>query len=153
MLLYVQCLIYGNQTFNSYYLDMEELLNKLIQRWWKPFWDNAIKIGYDWMETRYWYWAISYLYRDSYIDDDWDEVEYEEWRRQFNLRELVSKESWLWQFVCQNELYPPYIQHRWFRDRPENWLQIHDYRYWLIESALRGALELERFLLDNIKVS
>jgi len=72
--------------------------------------------------------------------------------RQYPIRFLVSKESWLWQFVCENDLYPPYIKHRWFRDLPTNWLQIHDYRYWVIESALCDENKLEDFLLSNIKV-
>ena len=115
-------------------MELEKLLNKLIEKGREPFGN----------------------YRDIITRYKYDERFFEfnhEWDNMVSIRELVSKESWLWQFVCQNELYPPYIQHRWFRDRPENWLQIHDYRYWLIESALRGELELERFLLDNIKVS
>lgn len=125
-------------------MELEKLLNKLIEKGWQPFgwlyydrfiiesdWDMCFRWKYPWTD-----WESAFDYNYDY----------------FKIRELVSKESWLWQFVCQNDLYPPYIQHRWFRDRPENWLQIHDYRYWLIESALREELELERFLLDNIKV-
>jgi hypothetical protein len=52
-------------------MSIEELLNKLIEKGWKPFGDNAIKFDYDWMKTRYWYWAITYKYKDSYIDDYW----------------------------------------------------------------------------------
>jgi len=113
-------------------MELEKLLNKLIEKGWRPF-------GFIVQNIRKWPYDSRYYFFENCAG----------WK---SLRELVSKESWLWQFVCQNDLYPPYIQHRWFRDRPENWLQIHDYRYWLIESALRGELELERFLLDNIKI-
>lgn len=138
---------------------MEELLNKLIKKGWKPFWDNAIKLDYDWMKTRYWYWAITYKYRDSYIDDYWDEVEYEEWRHQFNNRELVSKESWLWQFVCENGMVEIWYK-EWLNEEVENWetislideISMESYHYRLIESALCDEDKLEQFLLDNIKI-
>ena len=133
---------------------MEELLNKLIEKGWRPFGDNAIKFDYDWMKTRFWYWAITYKYRDSYIDDDWDEVEYEEWKRQFNLRELVSKESWLWQFCCRNKLVdwkPEWIKTCGWIVREEK--QPSNSHYRLIESALKDESELEKFLLENIKIS
>ena len=132
---------------------LEQLLNMLIQKGWKPFWDNAIKFDYDWMKTRYWYWAITYRYRDCYIDDYWDEVEYEEWRRQFNNRELVSKESGLWQFVCENGMAVKkrqWTNRQWWE--PENCFNYEDYRYRLIESALKDESELESFILDSIKV-
>ena len=138
---------------------MEELLNKLIEKGWKPFGKNAIKISYSWMETCCWYWAITYKYRDSYIDDYWDKVEYEERQHQFNIRRLTSKESWLWQFVCENRM----INHKgldidihsWEHTTAEHsdfWFTDWDnYEYYIIESALCNEDDLEQFLLDNIK--
>ena len=110
MLLYVQCLIYGNQTFNSYYLDMEELLNKLIQRWWKPFgiewikefhlkayecerWTNKIMI-------KHFEWFFTDWIRTS--DHPWDI-----WTRMYVvywLKHITAKESWLRQFCLENNL-------------------------------------------------
>ena len=141
---------------------MEELLNKLIAKGWKPFGDNAIKFDYYWMKTNGWYWAITYLYRDSYIDDDWDEVEYEQWRHQFNLRQLVSKESGLWQFCIENWLIPEdKMGHERLLDLtfwpywPEVKAQMHSrtYEYRIIESALCNEEDLEKFLLENIEIS
>ena len=78
----------------------------------------------------------------------------------FDLRELVSKESGLWQFVCENRII-------------ENWKTVHDYvishitysydkgcwwyapnnsEFWIMISALKDESELEKFLLDNIKI-
>jgi len=140
--------------------DLEQLLNSLIEKGWKPFGDNAIKFDYDWMKTRYWYWAITYLYRDSYIDDYWDKVEYEEWKHQFNNRELVSKESWLWQFVCENGMInandtPEENAINYWRYNREDlteWRYMRNYQYRLIESSLKDESELKDFLLQNIKV-
>lgn len=118
--------------------DLEQLLNMLIQRGWKPFnkwWLNLIKLS----GVHQW-WLL--LHKPS-----------TRVAANYSLRDLTSRESNLWQFVCENELYPPYIQHRWFRDLPTNWLQIHDYRYWVIESSLEDESELEQFLLDSIIIN
>ena len=139
---------------------MKELLNKLIEKGWKPFGDNAIKFDYDWMKTNCcWYWAITYKYRDSYIDEYWEEKEYEEWKHQFNNRLLVSRESWLWQFVCENGMVTKEYD---YNDRTKNYDAYYnesddtyswdDYEYRIIESALCDEDKLEEFLLSNIKI-
>jgi hypothetical protein len=115
---------------------LEQLLNSLIEKGWKPF-----------GKVNRWYVSI-----DSTIHTKSPFFDFEYHNMSVSTRELIAKESWLWQFVCENELYPPYIQHRRFRDLPTNWLQIHDYRYWVIESALCDEDKLEEFLLSNIKV-
>lgn len=122
---------------------MEELLNKLIEKGWKPrgknaynCCDNAKRIWYEWWEESY---------RD-YIE--------------ITPRKLTSKESWLWQFVCENKLIKEGYKHERILDPTfgEWWAdckrQEHDWKYWyrLIESALKDESELEQFLLDNIKV-
>jgi hypothetical protein len=150
---------------------MEELLNKLIKKGWKPFGKNAIKFDYDWIKTCCWYWAITYLYRDSYIDDYWDKVEYEEWQHQFNNRELVSKESWLWQFVCDkwlvkkdwdiNKDMEKYMYKCEYMDwcwntinywKRSKFTHHYFYEYFIIESALCDEDKLEDFILDNVKI-
>ena len=101
--------------------DLEQLLNSLIEKGWKPRGKENAKI--------------------FYVKED--------------LRELVSKESWLWQFVCENGMV-----------KSETWVWVnavdgmykeilinqYNYRYWIIESALKDESELEDFLLQNIKV-
>lgn len=125
---------------------LEQILNTLIQKWWKPRWEEEIKSCQIWES----FYERNFI-GDTvwfYTDDRWTP----QWLFTKSLREVCSKSSGLWQFVCENDLYPQYIQHRWFRDLPTNWLQIHDYRYWIIESALQDEIILKSFILDNIKV-
>lgn len=77
------------------------------------------------------------------------------------LRELVSKESWLRQFLCDRDLIKDesqfrdnYLYYEWTCERDDytEFNYANDYEYWLIESALRDEDKLEEFLLDNIKV-
>jgi hypothetical protein len=76
------------------------------------------------------------------------------------IRAIVSKESWLWQFVCENGMVDiNYWNIREYYSEQENWwiylkrLNWEDnYEYRLIESALCDEDKLEEFLLSNIKV-
>lgn len=77
----------------------------------------------------------------------------------FDLRELVSKESWLWQFVCENwmvkelkeeKLIEIYDNLRW---RTETVYDDEKYEYRIIESSLIDEDELDKFLLEIIKIS
>lgn len=72
------------------------------------------------------------------------------WLWEHSLRELVSKESWLWQFVCENGMQkerPPYN-----RDSDTYWFTIQEYQYRLIESALKDESELTELLLNSISL-
>lgn len=114
---------------------MEELLNKLIEKGWKPRWIYTSIIG--------WYWLVRC---EEYIWSPRNE------RKSY--RELVSKESGLWQFCCRNKLVdwkPEWIKTCGWVVREEN--QPHNSYYRIIESALCDEDELEKFLLDNIKIS
>lgn len=118
---------------------MEGLLNKLIEKGWEPrwiYWEDIEVCSYDKKGI------ISIWYMDWETPSKW---EYE-WEFK-NLRELVSEESWLWQFICKNKL----VSIKWY-----SYNEVYDdsnYGYRLIESALCSKEELEKFLLDNIKVS
>ena len=112
-----------------------QLLNTLIQRGWKPFGKRdklyAVEDG---------------IYIFGRIASDWNT---------YDLRQITGKESWLWQFVCENGMI-----------KSENWVWVnavdgmykeilinqYDYRYRVIESSLKDESELEDFLLSNIKV-
>ncbi len=136
---------------------MEELLNKLIEKGWKPFWLlNEVEsiVVFD---------GLSHKIEINYSDH---------WHYKY-LRQIVSKESWLWQFVCENELTTLQIEYN-NRKPPERWIRYHwnkhsntmqederlskerkrneNYEYRLIESSLKDESELEQFLLDNIKI-
>ena len=133
---------------------MEELLNKLIEKGWKP----------RWLETKRFDGEMYYAeFFEHY--SNWtmlfDGVEY-------SIRELVSKESWLWQFVCWNEMvvlkfssrkknarigweYTGYDTEHIVMDYTNN-CEWTKYEYRLIESALKDESEIEDFLLNSIKV-
>lgn len=123
---------------------MEELLNKLIEKGWCPIWKEytwphkpSISLNGD---NVHW---LQFYYNERW---DWD------YRLQkvFTLREIVSINSGLWQFVCENGMRkerPPYN-----RDSDTYWFTIQEYQYRLIESALKDESELEKFLLNNIIV-
>lgn len=99
---------------------LEQLLNSLIEKGWEPRWKDYAEVSvYDWIvrfERRFWADCIE------------------------TFRTLTSKESWLWQFVCENGMVD--MENK----RPA------DYTYRLIESSLKDEIELEDFLLNSIKL-
>ena len=115
---------------------MEELLNKLIKGWWKPRWENE---------------PIYMLSSKKLYIPDTMEVNR-------SLRDLVSKESGLWQFVCENGM----VEKNSNDDKYNSWQKnmYNSYmkrdrayaKYRIIESALCDEDKLEKFLLDNIKI-
>ena len=125
---------------------MEELLNKLIEKGWKPF-DVDVKIK----RAKYGY-SVHFLCRPlvNFVLDGYAEAT-------IPLRELVSKESWLWQFVCENRMVNKVDNDRRYFDELNDICYdktFHDdeCQYWIIESALCDEDKLEQFLLKNIKV-
>jgi len=116
--------------------DLEQLLNSLIEKGWKPRWYKNI-IRLNWCD---WY-IIS-------MEDENRSIEIDK-----SIRDLTAKESWLWQFVCENML----INKKWFY-WDEYCIAEHCeytpkyYKFRLIESALKDESELEDFLLQNIKL-
>jgi len=128
---------------------LEQLLNSLIEKGWKPFdWANVKMVI-----KEFWVWKWYFKFKGNYNSES------------FDLRQIVSKESWLWQFCIENwlvELDQNYTKkwtqqfHRHIYDEDcwieNNNLHNDDYEYRLIESALKDESELEDFLLQNIKV-
>lgn len=116
---------------------LEQLLNSLIEKGWKPF-------GHEYVSVEH----LEELVRFSY-EDKKSCIE--------TLRTMTSKESGLWQFVCENKLWKDIDEEKyWHKKTPKmSELRSYDYHfeeYRLIESALKDESELEEFLLDNIKV-
>lgn len=123
---------------------MEELLNKLIEKGWKPF-------GREYVSVEHLEELVRFYYKDkkSCIE---------------TLRTMTSKESLLWQFVCENKMvrldtdswesdsYLCYYNIDGYPKDDRFEMERDDYRFRLIESALKDEAELEEFLLDNIKV-
>ena len=131
--------------------DLEQLLNSLIKKGWKPNWKeyNHIHAEYNRIMSDFWtfYRFCNYVENGSI-------------NRCLNLklREIVSINSGLWQFVCENgmikrqkeeTLIEFYDNLRW---RTEIVYDDAEYEYRLIESSLKDESELEQFLLDNIKI-
>lgn len=116
---------------------LEQLLNSLIEKGWEPMWYEAkfVEQQKNWkihIYCSHWYYS---WYRET-------------------LRTLTLKESWLWQFVCENKLIKK-DRFTWMISPDPLWeyqYNYTDYRYRLIESALKDESELEQFLLDHIKV-
>lgn len=115
---------------------LEQLLNTLVKKGWKPRWLlNEIEYIHAFDDVNQWR-RVEISYGDHWYYKA--------------LRQIVSKESGLWQFCCENGMQkerPPYN-----RDSDTYWFTIQEYQYRLIESALKDESELESFLLENIKV-
>ena len=116
--------------------ELETLLNSLLERGRKPRWNS-----YDGFKVSSWELCLIYKWHCS------NPLE--------NLRELVSIDSGIWQFVCKNNLYKKEAKN--FRenvrtDSPNLGWFIHNYQYRLLESALIPEEELGKFLVDNIVV-
>lgn len=118
-------------------MTLEELLNKLIEKGWKVYWeyDKLMTFWQNWWRKVFWFWEL--------------------WEVEYSLRQLVSKESWLWQFVCENGMVNWY----WYKSTLHEWTDSKwrkyydkDHRYRLCECALKDESELESFILDNIKI-
>jgi len=121
--------------------DLEQLLNSLIEKGFIPFNIPCIT-------------NVSFL-RRLWITSHQNDRDY---KFDFSLRDLASKESWLWQFVCENgmikrqkeeTLIEFYDNLRW---RTEIVYDDAEYEYRVIESALKDESELEDFLLNSIKL-
>ena len=116
------------------------LIDGLIKKWRKPRWIYKSLIV--WMEM---------VRCEEYV---WSPNN--EWK---SIRELTSKESWLRQFVCENELLKPVVDiisicsYSHFTDDHDDcgWDETFP-EYRIIESALKDETELESFLLDKIKI-
>ena len=133
-------------------MTLEKLLNTLCEKGWEPFGINYycyfnIRERIEIILWPFWWW--------EYILE-----------KTPSLRELCSKESQLWQFVCENEMVnleyditesykdSRHREQKWWYnwDRYLRWYDMYGYQYRLIESALLDEDKLEDFLLDNIKI-
>lgn len=128
---------------------LEQLLNSLIKRWRVPFGESRIEeINRAEQYVWNWNWCC------------WGGA----MQKRKSTRQLVSKESGLWQFVCENGMVELDTE-SWENDSylcyynvdgypKDNYFEMErdDYRFRLIESALKDESELEQFLLDNIKL-
>ena len=129
---------------------LEQLLNSLIERGWLPFGEWCHRSPYKRVSVH-----KNYNKERTYVL--FYSNNHSHWKV---LRQVVSKESWLWQFVCENGMVSKqvwcYEEYHWAKCTAEEELIEHystysvEYEYRLIESALCDEDKLEQFLLDNI---
>lgn len=118
---------------------LEELLNKLIQKWFNKIFDLY---GVEKISVQH--------YRD--VDDNplvKVTIETSADYYEYSLRDLVSIESGFRQFVCENDLYDEDKNCIWLSY--DGWIWEQDYRYWLMISSVEESLE--KFILDNVRVN
>lgn len=125
---------------NQYKLKIiEKLLNLLISMGWKPWGKNR---NYIHIEE----WIIRLIYKNN-IWDRWSAYVY-------SLNDLCSIDSWLWQFVCLNNLQPTMkksIYEIWtFSESVHIEVSDFDYEYRAMKSAIQE--DKAKFILDNVKV-
>ncbi len=126
-------------------MTLEELLNSLIQRGWKPF-------PNEWIDC--YYFKFSNRWHDFMCCSSDDDDEYTH-NYTYSWRDIASKESWLWQFVCKNGMIKnPNIERYWKDYFELDHIEYYqsDFQYWILESALCDEDKLEEFLLSNIKI-
>lgn len=129
--------------------DLEQLLNALIEKGWKP--RGRSKELY--RNNRNITLHITIYDCDLNVYLDWWFMN--EDKKSF--RELVSKESWLWQFVCENGMVDKKSE-RYYKcfiapyEDANDYEVLSDLEYRLIEASLRDESELEDFLLSNIVI-
>ena len=116
--------------------ELENLLTSLIQRGRKP-------------------WGLGY-FAEVMVFKTYIDFITKKWASSpTSLRELVSLESWLWQFVCRNKLYKNNKEKFWQNVSKVSvniWWFPRNYEYRLLESALIPEEELGQFLVENIVI-
>lgn len=130
---------------------MEKLLNQLIAKWREPFWASCNSVSENNFET-----ITTYVFDTKPMFCIW-------WVRKYKkvcLRQIMSKESWLWQFVCKSGLITKHktvhdfmIKHITYSD--ENfcwWCSMEDPEYYLMICAIKEDYQLWKFLIDNIRI-
>lgn len=124
--------------------ELETLLNSLVQRGRKPKGREVVLIQLDQEFTKSEGKTVFYC---SCKDWFWFYAD---------LRWLVSLESGLWQFVCENWLRKDQTSTSYWSRREwgekEKMCRENQFEYRLLESALLPEEELAEFLVDNIKV-
>lgn len=127
-------------------MTFEELMNKLIKKGWKPFRKEEIE-EVKMSEQYQWKWTWCFRWK-GFV------------KRWKSTRDICSKESQLWQFLCENWMIENWktvhdyvIKHITYSD--ENhcwWYWMWDAEYYMMISSLIDEPDLEEFLLDNIKI-
>lgn len=143
-------------------MKLEQLLNNLIEKGWRPFgiygnweleWERICIEEQD--EYTNEYRNKVYYINVDYVEFNWLYDEDKNFTDKFSIRDMVSKSSGLWQFCCDKWLVEMYEWWYWQNIFPLDSKEYDytDYQYWILESSLIDEDKLEKFLLENIKVS
>lgn len=132
--------------------ELEKLPNTLIEKGWNPRGIEWVDIDFFNLDMKRKIIHIWYM--------DYSNPEKEIYEQEFKaFRELVSLESWLWNFLCDNKLIKQ-TSKEWVLN-PTYWpewadcdwsIQSNEAQYRLLESALLPEEELGKFLVENIKI-
>lgn len=125
-------------------MTLEDLLNTLIQGGWKPRGENVEL--YLTSKNTFWEKIVIFIGNAGWFKKWW-----------CTYRELVSKESWLWQFCVKNRLVKEDDGHitriiNLYKDDGSIVDGWWDYHYWLMICSILDESELEEFLIENIKI-
>ena len=136
-----------NKFYYFYWAIMESILNKLIEMGWKP--RNVISKNIYIYKVKD---KINLSYGE-FLEDEWEFMHEDKW---YSFRELTSKESWLWQFVCENGMVKKRASY-WtkklvWRNITKGLFADTEFEYFLIESALCDEDKLEDFLNISLKI-
>ena len=136
-------------------MTLEELLNLLISKWWKPRNKKPVNVNNRIKNQTYCKYFSKYTILFHREDTSEEDIKRPRKSDEHSLRELVSKESWLWQFVCENGMVKK-TPTRWeyFNSDTGKIYGFYDDNstYRLIESALCDEDKLEDFILQNVKI-
>lgn len=139
---------------------LEQLLNSLIEKGWKPRGRDTRdidEIQIERLDRMGCYQNMDYISFMRFDDRQ------QEWFVKYgcSIVDLVSKWSWLWQFVCENGMIKKEWNSEWTiiypNERTGDYQKCHSYckwqsEYWILESSLKDESELEKFLLSNIVI-
>lgn len=119
-------------------MTLEELLNKLIERWRKPLWYKwIIKCVYHWK------YYIKFIYWENRCT---------EW---CSINDLCSIESWMRQFVCEKGLVNLWCAYESIDFTDWEWETYRRHTKMTIEYRIMLSSiqqEKEDFILSNIKI-
>ena len=130
--------------------ELERLLIDIIDKGWNPWgidWDTIVYLELDIKK-------MNIHIRYTVIDEQGEEASLLVVK---SIRELVSLESWLWSFLCDNKLIKQNSNQRVLN--PIHWpewadcewsIQSNEMQFRLIQSSLIPENELVEFLIKNI---
>lgn len=129
--------------------ELERLLIDIIDKGWNPWGIDRDTIVYLELDIKNMNIHIRYTILDEQDESSFSAIK--------SIRDLVSLESWLWSFLCDNKLIKQNSNQRILN--PIHWpewadcgwsIQSNEMQFRLIQSSLISENELAEFLIKNI---